>query len=67
METFTLLFFVLMLLIAALLVTQTVRRDLKAREHTGSYTRRARTHAAQHALNSQPIQNHAHKSPPRTL
>ena len=32
MEMFTLLFFVLVLLVAAFLVTQTIRRDLKARE-----------------------------------
>jgi hypothetical protein len=32
METLTLIFFVLMLLVIAFLFTQTIRRDLKARE-----------------------------------
>jgi hypothetical protein len=53
METFTLLFFVLLLVVAALLVTQTVRRDLKARESVKGGARResirARPHTAQRA------------------
>lgn len=53
METLTLLFFVLLLLVAALLVTQTIRRDLKARENVKRGVRResirARPHAAQRA------------------
>ena len=71
METLTLLFFVLMLLVAALLVTQTIRRDLKAREQIKGGVRRepihARHHAAQSALHSPSLQHHAHKSPPRPL
>ena len=53
METLTLLFFVLTLLVAALLVTQTIRRDLKAREYVKGDLRResirARPHTAQRA------------------
>ncbi|HEV7889002.1 MAG TPA: hypothetical protein VGP08_00115 [Pyrinomonadaceae bacterium] len=53
METFTLLFFVLLLVVAALLVTQTIRRDLKARECVKGDVRResirARPHTARRA------------------
>lgn len=67
MEMFTLIFFVLTLLVIALLVTQTVRRDLKSRERPVSGTRRGPTHArhapAQHVIH--PLQHHSHKSPPR--
>ena len=66
MEMFTLIFFVLMLLVAALLVTQTIRRDFKSRERPAGDTRRGQTHA-RHALHSHPLQHHAHKSPPRHL
>lgn len=71
MEMFTLIFFVLTLLVAALIVTQTIRRDLKSQERTAIDTRRGSTHAphdpARHALHSPSLQHHAHKSPPRTL
>ena len=54
METFILLFFVLTMLVAAILVTQTIRRDLKAREQVKSDARResirARQHTAQRAV-----------------
>lgn len=69
MEAFTLVFFVLMLFVAALLVTQTIRRDFKSRERIGGGAPReslhARAHAAQHALH--PLQHHAHKSPAYAL
>ena len=68
METLTLLFFVLMLIVVAFLVTQTIRRDLKARERTcfdprreSMHTRHTPTH---HALHSS-LQHHVHKPPPR--
>lgn len=58
MELITLLFFVLILLIAALIVTQTIRRDFKALERNAGGTRpgpaHAHTHAAQRALHSPP-------------
>ena len=67
METFTLLFFVLMLLAAALIVTQTIRRDLKERERLESEMRRETKHArhpaTQRAFPSTSLQPHAHKSP----
>ena len=70
METFTLLFFVLMLLVAGLLVTLPLRRDLTARERDRLYSRRgpapAHARAAQGAPHA-PLQHHAHKSPARPL
>ena len=74
METFTLLFFVLALLIAALLVTQTVRRDIKARErmetdlrHVSTRARSVSTPHGPRALHDPALQQHTHKSPPRML
>jgi hypothetical protein len=71
METFTLLFFVLMLLAAALIVTQTIRRDLKERERAESEIRRETKHvrrdATHRAFPSQSLQPHAHKSHQRPL
>jgi hypothetical protein len=71
METFTLIFFVLMIFVAALLVTQTIRRELKARERTESTMRRVslhmRPHSARSALPSPPYNTTRTKSPPRHL
>jgi hypothetical protein len=71
METLTLLFFVLMLLVAGLVVTQTVRRELKDRERNEGVARRvpayAPEHAAQRALHSPSLPQRTHKSPPRPL
>jgi hypothetical protein len=70
METFTLTLFVLGLLIAALLVTQTIRRDLKMREQMGGnprrelmHTRRVATVRVPHAPHAHGLQGHTHKSP----
>jgi len=68
METLTLIFFVLTILVAGFLATQTIRRDIKARERTESGTRRVpvpmRPQEAQRALHSPALRHHAHKSPP---
>jgi hypothetical protein len=70
-ETFTLLFFVLTLLVAGFIVTQTIRRDLKARGRVGIDIRREPTHPRPHAahrtLPSHSLQQHTHESPPRPL
>jgi hypothetical protein len=74
MESFTLTLFVLGLLIAALLVTQTVRRELKMREQMGGelrreliHTRRAATARVPHAPHTHGLQQHTHKSPPNSV
>jgi len=71
METLTLIFFVLTILVAGFLATQTIRRDIRARERAGGGTRQVsvhmRPHAAQRALHSPALRQHAHKSPPRPL
>ena len=68
MEMLTLLFFVLTLIVVSFLVTQTIRRDFKARERAKSAVRRESMHASadteQHTLHSPSLQHQAHKSPP---
>jgi len=68
MESLTLALFVLGLLIAALFVTQTIRRDLKTREQLESDVRRDSVHARLNAVERAARQaavarQHAHKSP----
>jgi hypothetical protein len=60
MELLTLIFFVLTLLIAALLVTQIIRRDLKARERLKFQrleVERNRLAARRHSVQARPIAN----------
>jgi hypothetical protein len=73
MESFTLTLFVLGLLIAALLVTQTIRRELKMREHLEGDLRRESMHVQQiatarrpHAPHAPNLQQHTRKSPPNS-
>jgi hypothetical protein len=70
MESFTLTLFVLGLLIAALVVTQTIRRELKMREQMEGEMRRASMHMrpaaasrGPHAPHAPGMQQHTHKSP----
>ena len=75
METFTLTLFVLGLLIAALLVTQSIRRELKMREQVDGDLRRASMHMrpaapahSPHATHAHGLrQQHTHKSPPSSV
>ena len=70
METVTLLFFVLMLLVAALILTQTIRRDLATHGRNEVGTRRGpahRLHTQRNAHSTPPPLRHTHKSPPRHL
>ena len=58
MEMFTLIFFVLTLLIAAFLVTQIIRRDLKARERLKLQlleVERHRLAARRHSVQARPV------------
>jgi hypothetical protein len=73
MESFTLTLFVLGLLIAALLVTQTIRRELKMREQLQGelhqelmHMRRGATARGPHATHAPGLQQHIHKSPPNS-
>lgn len=73
MELLTLALFVLGLLFAALLVTQTVRRDLKSRERFEVELRRASMRArpnatarVRHAPHAPILRQHTHKSPPNS-
>ena len=68
MESLTLALFVFGLLIAALIVTQTIRRDLKMREQLESNVRRdslhARLNAVERAARQAAVtQQPTHKSP----
>jgi hypothetical protein len=74
MESFTLFLFVLGLLVAAFIVTQIIRRELKDREQLESDTRRETLHARPEAsaraprmMRGQPMRQRAHKSPPNML
>jgi hypothetical protein len=74
MESFTLTLFVLGLLIAALLVTQTIRRELKMREQMEGELRRASMHMRRPAPARAPytphapgLQQHTHNSPPNSV
>jgi hypothetical protein len=74
MESFTLTLFVLGLLIAALLVTQTIRRELKMREQMKGDLRRASMHMRRaaparvpHATHAPGMQQHTHNSPPNSV
>ena len=69
MESLTLFLFVLGLLLAALVVTQTIRRELKDRERLDSDLRRDTMHVrpdtsarAHGVMREQPAHQHAHKS-----
>ncbi len=73
MESLTLALFVLGLLIAALLVTLTIRRDLKLREELevelrreSMHTRPVATARARHATHAHVMQQRTHKSPPNS-
>ena len=58
MEMLTLVFFVLTLLIAALLVTQIIRRDIKARERLKFHrleVERNRLAARRHSVQARPV------------
>jgi hypothetical protein len=74
MESFTLTLFVLGLLIAALLVTQTIRRELKMREQLKGDLRRASMHMRRaaparepHATHAPGMQQHTHNSPSNSV
>ena len=60
MEILTLIFFVLTLLVAAFIVTQIIRRDLKARERL-KFERleveRRRLAASRHSVQARPVAN----------
>jgi hypothetical protein len=62
MEEITFILFVLALLLAAFLATQTIRRDLKAREVLKNDLRRESTHARPSVTARGPRTTHA---PPR--
>jgi hypothetical protein len=73
MEFFTLALFVLGLLVAALLVTQTIRRELKSREQLEFELRRESMHArpiakarGRHAPHAPVLRQHTQKSPPNS-
>jgi hypothetical protein len=70
MESLTLALFVLGLLIAAFLVTQSIRRELKTREQVEGYMSRESMHMRRapsarepHAPHAHGLQQHTHKSP----
>ena len=70
MESLTLFLFVVGLLIAAFIVTQTIRRELKTREHLRSELRRESMHARLaapahnlHAPHAPDLRRRTHKSP----
>lgn len=74
METLTLALFVIGLLIVALLLTQTIRRDIKGREQLESEQRyesaRARQVATIRSVRAQRsvvVQQHTHKSPQNSV
>jgi hypothetical protein len=74
MESFTLTLFVLGLLIAALLATQTIRRELKMREQLEGDLRRASMRMRRaapargpHATHAHGMQQHTHNSPPDSV
>jgi hypothetical protein len=74
MESFTLTLFVLGLLIAALLVTQTIRRDLKMRRQPEGDLRRLSMHMRRatpargpHAAHVPGMRQHTHNSPPNSV
>ena len=70
MESLTLFFFVVGLLIAALLVTQTIRRELKTREQLRAELRRESIHVRLaapahnlHAPHATGLRRQTHESP----
>jgi hypothetical protein len=74
MESLTLALFVLGLLIAAFLVTQIIRRELKTREQMEGYVRRQSRHMRRAPLARAPraphahgLQQQTHRSPPNSV
>jgi hypothetical protein len=71
MESLTLALFVLGLLIAAFLVTQIIRRELKTREQMEGYVRRESMRMYRAPLAREPhahgLQQQTHNSPPNSV